>query len=424
MTQATVSKLKQLLPQKVGPAVLVALSILGSAGWLRWQLYHQAQQFQSEFTRQNLNELGAGDTIALGRRLEALSSILSWSCISGTRQGQAFFTRTNGSCGTDLFHDEVALEIPENKDLKVSITLHTPTETVIVATLLILGQLLLLGALARSSRVRERAEMMTILEKERAAAAINRSIAAMTHMLAHDVKKPFSLFKMGLDMITRASNLDQVKSTTVKLRREVERTVKAVNGMLTDVMEIGTTSAQVLQEPVAPEALIEAALLEIVQVYPQAKVSFAYDLQHTRMVSVDPLKVGRVLSNIVGNAVQAMNQRGSIWFRTREDGGLIEFTVGNGGSLIPAENLPKLFDAFFTSGKKGGTGLGLAIAQKVVTAHGGRIWCKSAKTTEHPEGKVEFFFSLPAAAQVSTWSAPLAPSTDVVKAAYERDLRA
>ncbi|MHA0111243.1 sensor histidine kinase, partial [Klebsiella pneumoniae] len=82
------------------------------------------------------------------------------------------------------------------------------------------------------------------------------------------------------------------------------------------------------------------------------------------MANVHVQKVGRVFSNIVGNAVQAMRQKGRIWFRTRERDGLIEFCVGNAGSVIPAESLSKLFEAFFTSGKKGGTGLGLAIAQK------------------------------------------------------------
>jgi hypothetical protein len=75
-----------------------------------------------------------------------------------------------------------------------------------------------------------------------------------------------------------------------------------------------------------------------------------------------------------------------------------------------------LFDAFFTNGKKSGTGLGLAIAHKLVTAHGGRIWCTSSVTPEHPEGKVEFFFTLP----VSKNAAPpffgsLPPDLDTVK---------
>ncbi len=69
----------------------------------------------------------------------------------------------------------------------------------------------------------------------------------------------------------------------------------------------------------------------------------------------------------------------------------VKFVLANNGPAIPAASLPKLFEAFFTSGKKGGTGLGLAIAQKIVTAHGGKIWCESS-----PEIGVEFHLTLPA----------------------------
>jgi CheY-like chemotaxis protein len=86
-----------------------------------------------------------------------------------------------------------------------------------------------------------------------------------------------------------------------------------------------------------------------------------------------------------------------MWFTTVETDGFIRFSIGNEGPPIPKENQPKLFDAFFTNGKRGGTGLGLAIAHKVVLAHGGRIWCESAITVDRPNGMVEFFFTLPIA---------------------------
>jgi signal transduction histidine kinase len=91
-----------------------------------------------------------------------------------------------------------------------------------------------------------------------------------------------------------------------------------------------------------------------------------------------------------------MREKGNLWIRTSEQEGFVEFTLGNGGSFIPAESLSKLFDAFFTSGKRGGTGLGLAIAKTIVEAHGGSIRCVSEKTEEHPTGLVEFTFTLPA----------------------------
>ena len=138
--------------------------------------------------------------------------------------------------------------------------------------------------------------------------------------------------------------------------------------MIADVMEIGSTSSQMIKEPVNPESLIEATLGEVFRVYPKSEVKIVYDLRHRHMVNVHIQKVGRVFSNIFGNALQAMNYKGSVWIKSREVDGFIEFCLGNTGSFISEESIPELFEAFFTSGKQGGTGLGLAIAEKVVKA--------------------------------------------------------
>lgn len=237
------------------------------------------------------------------------------------------------------------------------------------------------------------------------------AISKMTQMLAHDVRKPFSMLKTGLNLLQASSNdSHKFKSNLSFLVSEVDRATKSVDGMLSDVMEIGSTSNELIQEPVAPELLIESTLSEIFRVYPKSKISLYYNLNHMAMVNVHLKKVNRVFSNIVGNAVQAMNYSGTLWFGTKMSGDFIEFCIGNGGSLIPQESLGKLFDAFFTSGKKGGTGLGLAIAQKVVQAHGGKIWCESSKSQEYPLGKVEFFFTLPIAKE-----SELIPTADLPK---------
>jgi signal transduction histidine kinase len=223
------------------------------------------------------------------------------------------------------------------------------------------------------------------------------AIARTTQMLAHDVRKPFSLLRMGMRMLGRAQDPEAVRQVLQRLMPEIDRAVSSVDGMISDVMEIGSSSTQLIKEPVSPESLIEVAIGEIFRVYPSVSISFLYDLHHVHMVEVHLQKVGRVFANIVGNAVQAIGQNGLMWFRTKQYDGFVEFCIGNSGSFVQPEDLPKLFDAFFTSGKKGGTGLGLAIAQKVVTAHGGKIWCNSVKTSDHPEGMVEFFFTLPVA---------------------------
>jgi signal transduction histidine kinase/CheY-like chemotaxis protein len=234
-----------------------------------------------------------------------------------------------------------------------------------------------------------------------------KAIAQTTQMLAHDVRKPFSMLRMGLSMLGNAKDPESVKKVMSRIVPEIDKAMISVDGMIADVMEVGSVSTNLIQEPACPESLIESTLGEIIRIYPEANITFTYDLKHTHMANVHVQKIGRVFSNIIGNSFQAMRNKGLMWFKTSERDGMIEFCLGNAGSVIPAESLPKLFEAFFTSDKKGGTGLGLAIAQKIVTAHGGKIWCESSKTAAHPDGKVEFFFTLPVASRTNRTTATL-----------------
>lgn len=244
------------------------------------------------------------------------------------------------------------------------------------------------------------------------------AIARTTQALAHDVRKPFSMFKMIIDAVECQDDPIEAKQLLKEFLPEVQQAMTSVNGMISDVLEIGSESAPIT-EPTNPETLIEASLNEIFRVYPESKVNIAYGLSHKHKVDVDTLKIGRVFSNVVGNALQAMNQKGELWFKTEEleEGGklLVKFCLGNGGSFIPPENLSRLFDAFFTSEKKGGTGLGLAIAQKIVTAHGGKIWCES-----DAQRGVEFFFTLPCGKELcDSHPTPLPSSSAVITSTFE-----
>jgi signal transduction histidine kinase/CheY-like chemotaxis protein len=231
---------------------------------------------------------------------------------------------------------------------------------------------------------------------------VNAAIARTTQSLSHDVRKPFSMIQMIADAVYNTEDLIEAREIMVTSIPEINQAIASVDGMLADILEIGGDSKPVI-ENASPETLLEATLNQIFRIYSESKITVQYEFNHTHLVAVDTTKILRVFANIVGNAVQAMDCKGVLWFRTREtviEGKTyVEFCSGNGGTFIPAENLEKLFDAFFTSGKKGGTGLGLAIAQKIVTAHGGEIWCESSSDGgkyKTKGGCVEFYFTLPA----------------------------
>jgi signal transduction histidine kinase len=98
-------------------------------------------------------------------------------------------------------------------------------------------------------------------------------------------------------------------------------------------------------------------------------------------VHMDTQAVGRVLNNLISNALRHTNKgRVSVWVRRTTQGA--EVTVSDTGEGIGAENLRLIFERFYRGEKSrnrgtGGAGLGLAIARGIVRAHGGDIKVES-----------------------------------------------
>jgi signal transduction histidine kinase/ActR/RegA family two-component response regulator len=225
--------------------------------------------------------------------------------------------------------------------------------------------------------------------------ARNAAVANMIAMLAHDVRKPFTMLRMGVDrLLASGDDAVEMRQVAVKIKEHVGKACEQVNGMLADVMEISSDKTTLTLEKTSLSILIANAVSDTFRYDAASRVELQYELGHSAMVKVDSAKVGRVFSNILENARQAMKGQGQIWIQSRElpASEMVEVTIGNARSFIPPEKLSQIFDAFYTSGKKGGTGLGLAICQKIVAGHGGTIGCQSSA-----ESGTEFTFTLPLA---------------------------
>jgi PAS domain S-box-containing protein len=113
-------------------------------------------------------------------------------------------------------------------------------------------------------------------------------------------------------------------------------------------------------------------------------------------IAADRVCLQQVVLNLLVNAMDALDQveeeDRELVVRTRLLDDAVEVAVSDTGRGIPADRLPKLFDAFFTT-KKDGLGLGLAIARSIVEAHGGRIWAE-----DHGGRGATFRMTLPALA--------------------------
>jgi signal transduction histidine kinase len=90
-------------------------------------------------------------------------------------------------------------------------------------------------------------------------------------------------------------------------------------------------------------------------------------------IKADPLAIGRVLTNLIGNACDAMDNAGSIAIRASQ--GTIE--VLDSGPGIPPAKIREIFEPFYSTKGSRGNGLGLAIVREIMRQHGGSATVRS-----------------------------------------------
>jgi signal transduction histidine kinase len=114
----------------------------------------------------------------------------------------------------------------------------------------------------------------------------------------------------------------------------------------------------------------------------EGAVAFTIDVPAELQIDADRDQLYRILSNLLRNAMQALEQQeagaGEIRVVGRREAKRVTIAVIDDGPGVPEKARAHLFQAFQGSARKGGTGLGLAVAQELVVAHGGAISLRDA----------------------------------------------
>ena len=201
---------------------------------------------------------------------------------------------------------------------------------------------------------------------------LNEELAALGSLaanLAHEIRNPLNALSINLELLEEDMARSQTQVETVGLaRREVGRLSQLVD----DFLVYARPSAPALEDFVAGDLLRDVSAL----LQPTCeRHGVELTTQEAPLgVRGDRGQLGQVLVNLAFNAVQAMegSDRKSLGLRAYRKNDSVVFEVSDTGPGIPAEELKRVREAFYTK-RKGGTGLGLAIADRIVTAHQGRL---------------------------------------------------
>jgi two-component system, NtrC family, sensor kinase len=201
------------------------------------------------------------------------------------------------------------------------------------------------------------------------------SIGLLAAGVAHEVNTPLTGISSFVQMLMQATEPDDPKAQVLeKIERQTFRAAKIVNGLLNLARP-----AQVDSGPVDVNAVINDVLSLLEHQFKTGRIQVRKELAAvTPVVLGIEYKMQQVFLNLFLNARDAMPKGGWLTIVTRGSGDSATIEVADTGSGIPADQLSRIYDPFFTTKDIGkGTGLGLSITYGIVQEHGGSIACDS-----------------------------------------------
>ncbi|HUV06523.1 MAG TPA: HAMP domain-containing sensor histidine kinase, partial [Spirochaetia bacterium] len=216
--------------------------------------------------------------------------------------------------------------------------------------------------------------------------------------VSHDLRSPLTSIQGYVETLLmkhESLDRDQIKGFLQIILSDAT----TLNEMVHELFELSKFEARQIDPKLERVSLTELAQDVIVRYEPQAE-KLGVDLlgalpKKLLFVRADIRMIERVLSNLIENALEHTPPEGKVTLELRELAQRALVQVRDSGKGIPKEDIPFIFERFFTSDKgryrdRRGSGLGLTVAQKIMELHGSRIEAES----EPGKGSV-FYFELP-----------------------------
>jgi signal transduction histidine kinase len=271
----------------------------------------------------------------VGRRVETISGLALWSkvldaAVSSRRSDAPVTLRVRGA----------------ERRWDVVVTSGAAHTTVVVSDV---------TAIARMEDDLQRSERMS-------------SIGALVAGVAHEVRNPLFGISATLDAFEARFGGEQYQRYTRALRDQLQR----MNELMYDLLELGRPASSVLA-PGAIAPVITTALSSVHILALRSGVSLRTQLAPDLPdVPMDRPRLLQVFENLLRNAIQHSATGSIVEVHAARQGDRVAIRVEDRGPGFRDEDLPRVFEPFFTR-RRGGTGLGLSLVQRIVDDHHGQI---------------------------------------------------
>jgi PAS domain S-box-containing protein len=255
---------------------------------------------------------------------------------------------------------------------------------------------LFIGAVMDVTRAKQTEEQLRHAQSELERVSRVTALGELSASIAHEVGQPLSAIVTNGEACLRwlhrqSPDMEEIEGCVSRMTDAGNRAAEIVQRVRTLMKGAPPDRA-----PIAINDVVEEAIALIGRDIKRQSSSLTRCFaKEPPLILGDRVQLQQVLINLIMNGLQSMasvtGKRELIVQSCVDPEGNVVVTVKDSGSGIREDNLPRLFEPFFTT-RSSGMGMGLAISNSILEAHGGRIWASN-----NPEGGATFSFSLPPA---------------------------
>src|SRR6202158_3965507 len=204
------------------------------------------------------------------------------------------------------------------------------------------------------------------------------TMGELTASLAHEVNQPIAAAVTNANTCLRwlagdNPNLEEARAAAMRIVKDGTRAAEIISRIRV-LFQRGTPEWELVNVNEVIREMIVLLRVEATRYSISIRTELVADLPQ---VMGDRVQLQQVFMNLMLNGIDAMkdiNAGGDLSIKTlQSENGQLLISVSDTGVGLPAQQVDKIFDAFFTT-KVEGTGMGLSISRSIVESHGGRLW--------------------------------------------------
>ena len=206
----------------------------------------------------------------------------------------------------------------------------------------------------------------------------------LIRMLAHEIRNPLNNIILSIDQLLPLEKDEMAKNFMDIIQRNSLR----INNIITELLNLAKPSELILVEHTLQEIIDESLSRTSDRIKLQnIEVKKNYPPENLQ-IQADKEKLVIAFTNIIINAIEAMNSNGLLTISIHCSDDSYEVSIKDNGKGIPRESLARLFEPFFTM-KKNGMGLGLTVSYTILQSHNAKIRAHS-KENDGSEFQITF----------------------------------